>query len=612
MAILAKIDSPQDLHLIKPRLLSQLAREIREEILRTAPKDKAALQGSLGAVELTIALHTVFQAPEDKLVWDTGHQTYAHKLLTGRRWRFQTIRQYNGLSGYPSREESPYDAFGGGHSASGLSAALGMAVARDQQGQTHDVVAVLGDGALTSGVSFEALQNAGQVNTGLIVILNDNEMFLSHRVAALGTLVAKVLTLGLVTRAEKKIEKFLQRIHFLGTLPLRVARRFKVLLFPGMLFEEMGFTYLGPIEGHDIAELQEIFKKVKGTKKPVLLHVITKKWRTSDLPARLSNGEKKPTYPQILGRTLLELARRDPKITAVTASMSRETGLEDFWKEFPERATDVGVAEQHAVVYAAGQACEGLKPVVAIRSTYLQRAMDNVYHDVCLQKLPVVLAVDGAGLAGEEGPAHHGVFDIGYLRMIPGLAVLEPANETELQHMLATALQAETPCAIRYPKGPVSGSGLLLKEFQTIPWGKAQVLKEGRDVTILTAGPCVADALEASNRLAVEGISCGVVNLRFLKPLDVDLLKSLIPKTQGFVTLEEHALAGGLGSAVREALEGESVPIRSIGLPDHFVEQGPVEFLREKYGLTPEKITSTVREFCQPWRVSQNESVSIS
>jgi 1-deoxy-D-xylulose-5-phosphate synthase len=617
MAILEQIKDPKDLRLLKRDVLPQLAKEMRQRILDTISKKGGHLGSSLGATELTIALHYVFSTPVDKIVWDTGHQCYGHKLLTGRQDRFDSIRQLNGLSGFLKRDESPYDTFGGGHASTAISAALGMAVARDQQKEDHRVVAVVSDGCITGGMSFEALQNAGHLGTDLMVVLNDNEMFISNRVGALGAFLTKLLTGGLAKKFEEEVEKFLKRIQFYGAGLLRVAKRMRVLLFPGMLFEELGFTYFGPVDGHDVGRLVEILENIKSLKGPVLLHIITKKGKGYEFAEQdpitwhgpgkfdVSTGTMfKPAVPptiayqKVFGQALVKLAKTDPRVICITAAMPEGTGTDIFRKEIPSRFYDVGLAEQHAVTFAAGVACEGLRPVCAIYSTFLQRGYDQMEHDVGLQKLPVVFCLDRGGLVGEDGPTHHGVFDFAYTRMIPNFVVMAPMDENELQHMLKTALGLNLPSVIRYPRGP--GEGVPLDaEFRTLPVGRGVVLKPGEDVYLLGIGAMVHPCLKAAALVEKAGFSCGVVNMRFVKPIDSALLKQLLKQTPNLVTVEDHVLAGGFGSAVMEALEDTEARIHRIGIPDKFVEQGPQLVLRDLVGLSPEKIAQSAIEFAR-------------
>jgi len=615
MGLLDQIKEPQDLRQLRREQLPPLAREIRDRILDVVSTRGGHLGSSLGATELTIALHYVFNTPDDKIVWDTGHQTYGHKLLTGRKDRFDTIRQMNGLSGFLKRDESIYDTFGAGHASTAISAALGMAVARDQKKQDNRVVAVVSDGCITGGMSFEGLQNAGHVGTDLLVVLNDNEMFISNRVGALGAFLTKLLTGGLAKKLEHEVEKFLKRIQFYGAGILRVAKRVRVLLFPGMLFEELGFSYFGPVDGHDVDRLVEVLENIKTLKGPVLLHIITKKGKGYDYAEKdpytwhgpgkfdVKTGtmmkpsvQPAPAYQKVFGQALVKLAKDDPRITCISAAMPEGTGTDLFRKELPSRFFDVGLAEEHAVTFAAGMACEGLRPVAAIYSTFMQRGFDQMEHDVGLQKLPVVFCLDRAGLVGEDGPTHHGVFDFAYTRIIPNFTVMAPMDENELQHMLKTALSHNLPSMIRYPRGP--GEGVPLDtELKVLPIGKGVVLKPGQDVYLLAIGSTVHPCLKAAALIEKQGIPCGVVNMRFVKPIDKELLLQLARQTQNFVTVEEHVLAGGFGSAVMEAMEGMDVRIHRIGIPDKFIDHGPQNVLRDLVGLSPEKIAQSTIEF---------------
>jgi len=614
MELLKTIDNPTDLKKLKVEQLPQLASEMRQFILETVSKLGGHLASSLGSADITVALHYVFDTPKDKLVWDTGHQTYGHKILTGRREKMHTIRQFGGLSGFLKRTESPYDSFGAGHASTAISAALGMAVARDLKGEKTKVVAIVSDGCMTGGESYEGLQNAGQVQTDLIVVLNDNQMFISNRVGALGTFLSKLLTLGAVRDAEHNVKKFLARFQFWGGSILRLAKRAKVLLFPGMLFEEMGFSYFGPVDGHDVVQLAKVFQHVKQLKGPILVHCVTKKGKgyapaeedqyTWHGPGKFDVATAKflkapitkappPTYTSVFGKSVVAEADKDPRIVGITAAMPEGTGMDAFRDAFPRRYFDVGLAEEHAVTFAAGLATEGYKPVVAIYSTFLQRAYDQIEHDVCLQKLPVVLCLDRAGLVGEDGPTHHGVFDYSYLRMIPGMTVMAPADENELRHMLHTAIRFNGPISIRYPRG--NGVGVALDpEPKELPIGKGARLKDGTDVTILAIGNRVHPSLEAAQILEDKGISCGVVNMRFVKPLDVELLKECAAKTQRLVTVEDNVLQGGFGSAVLEALTPGRAEVLRLGLPDAFVEHGAPPLLYDAVGLTAPKIAEKI------------------
>ncbi len=615
MAVLEKIDRPADLRLIKKKLLLTLVDEIREKIINVVSRTGGHLASSLGAVELTLALHYVFDAPTDKIVWDVGHQAYTHKLITGRRDQFSTLRQYEGISGFPRMEESPFDAFGVGHSSTAISAALGMAVARDLKGESRKILAVIGDGSFTGGEAFEGLNNAGHLEKDLIVVLNDNEMFISRKIGAIAGYLTKITTAGVYKKLAKRAERFLTRMSTMGVKLTTVAKRVKVLLFPGMIFEEMGFAYLGPFDGHDLFGLIEMFKTIKDMKGPVFIHVITKKgkgYKPAEKGATLFHGigkfnvltgepekdKKQPTYTEIFGKTLIKLAKEDKKIVGITAAMSSGTGLDDFAQAFPKRFFDVGIAEQHAVTFAGGLAVSGLKPVVAIYSTFLQRALDQIIHDICLQNLHVVFAIDRGGLVGEDGATHQGSFDLSYLSMIPNLVIMAPKDENELQHMLKTAVDLDCPVAVRYPRG--QGEGIKLdKELKVLEVGKAEVLEQGQDIVIFSVGKPVYATLEAARELQKEGINATVVNVRFVKPLDKDLIIKLATRTGKVVTIEENALTGGFGSAVRDLLGDYNIKVKSIGLPDKFIEHGSCEILRAKYGLTKDKIKQRIKEFVQ-------------
>ncbi len=612
--ILSTINIPADLKKVPSEHLPQVAAELRSFILDTVSKLGGHLGSSLGSTEITIALHYAFDTPKDRIVWDTGHQTYGHKILTGRRDKMSTIRQFGGLSGFLKRSESEYDTFGAGHASTAISAALGMAVARDLKGESNKVVAIVSDGCMTGGESYEGLQNAGQVQTDLIVVLNDNQMFISNRVGALGTFLSKLLTLGAVRGAEHSVKKFLARFQFWGASILRLAKRAKVLLFPGMLFEEMGFTYFGPVDGHDVEQLAAVFKHVKQLKGPILVHCVTKKGKgyapaeadqyTWHGPGKFDVATAKflktpvtkappPTYTAVFGKAVLRAAESDPRIVGITAAMPEGTGMDGFRDRFPKRYFDVGLAEEHAVTFAAGLATEGYRPIVAIYSTFLQRAYDQIEHDVCLQKLPVVFCLDRAGLVGEDGPTHHGVFDYSFLRMIPGMTVMAPADENELQHMLRTAIELGAPVSIRYPRGAGVGVGIDA-EPKALPVGKGVRLKDGGDVTLLAIGNRVHPALEAAQILEDMGYSVGVVNMRFVKPLDVELLKECAAKTPRLVTIEDNVLQGGFGSAVLEALTPGRAEVLRLGIPDQFVEHGAPHLLYDSVGLSGPKIAERV------------------
>lgn len=609
MKSLSEVNDPNDLKKVKKEDLPELAREIRREIINTVSKNGGHLAPSLGAVDLTVALHYVFNCPRDKFIWDVGHQAYAHKILTGRKELFKSLRTHNGLSGFPKRTESEYDSFGTGHSSTSISAALGLAAARDIKGESYKVVAVIGDGSMTGGLAFEGLQNAGHLKKDMLVILNDNEMFISQKVGAIAGYFAKLLTIGTVKKVEDKVMKTVSRFHSFGSPFGKLIKRVKVMLFPGMLFEEMGFTYIGPVQGHDINNLIKILSNIKDMKGPVLLHVITKKGKgyhpAEENPTqfhgvgkfdpetgKIAKSKGAPSYTEIFSNTLIKLAQSNDKIAAITAAMPEGTGLDKFAKEFPERYFDAGIAEEHAVTFAAALAAGGMQPVCAIYSTFMQRALDNIIHDVALQNLPVVFAIDRAGLVGEDGATHHGVFDFSYLKYIPNLIIMAPSDENELQHMLKTAFNSNKPCAVRYPRG--AGEGAVLDMAPAVlQIGKAKVMREGNDVCLLGIGNQVGNCLKAAEMLEKKNIKASVVNMRFLKPLDEDSVKSMLSKTKKFITVEENVLKGGFGESIKAFLCDSGAAVECIGLPDQFIEHGSQKILREKYGLTAENIAGT-------------------
>ncbi|NWF92039.1 MAG: 1-deoxy-D-xylulose-5-phosphate synthase [Syntrophaceae bacterium] len=619
--LLDQIDSPQDVKKLDLEQLEQLCGEIRKEIIATVAKNGGHLASNLGVVELTVALHHVFDLPRDKLVWDVGHQTYTHKLLTGRRDRFHTLRQYGGLSGFPKREESLYDVFDSGHSGTSISSALGMAEARRQKAEEGKVIAVIGDGSMTSGEAFEGLNQTGHIDRNLIVVLNDNEMSISPNVGALSSYLNRLMTGQFVNRFRDEIKNFLETLPGVGKSVLRFAKQaeesLKGLLMPGLLFEELGLKYIGPIDGHRMDHLIDTFYNVKKLRGPILVHVITKKGKGyppaemnpsifhSVAPFVIETGEplapppfNPPTYTQVFGETLCRIARENPRLVAITAAMQSGTGLEQFSREFPDRFYDIGIAEQHAVTFAAGLAIEGMKPVVAIYSTFLQRAYDQILQDVCLQNLPVVFALDRGGIVGEDGPTHHGLFDFSYLRHIPNLVIMVPKDEDEFQHMIKTAVECTTPVAFRYPRA--KGVGVKREEsLKKIEIGKAEVLREGKDLMILGIGSTVHPALRAGERLQGEEIRPTVINSRFLKPLDEDLICYWAKRTGKVLTVEENVLQGGFGSAVLELLQEKGlslVEVRRLGIPDLFVEHGPQSLLRAKYGIDEDGIFREARQ----------------
>lgn len=619
--ILDMMDGPQKLKFLSLAQLERLAAEIRQYIIETVSQTGGHLAPSLGTVDLTVALHRVFDCPKDKIIWDVGHQAYAHKILTGRREAFATLRQFGGIAGFPKRTESPCDAFGAGHSSTSISAALGMAMARDLDRQAHQVIAVIGDGSLTGGEAFEALNNAGDLGKKLTVILNDNEMSISKNVGALSEYLTKMRTAPTYNKAKRDVHELLRRIPSIGESVVRTVEHVKdslrFFLVPGGLFEELGFTYVGPIDGHDLELLVDVLEKSKSMPGPVLIHVITKKGK-GYLPAEIEpdkfhgvgpfcvrtgkvggGAPSAPSYTSVFSQALVELAQRDADIVALTAAMPDGTGLRRFGEFFPARFFDVGIAEQHAATVAAALAAAGKKPVLALYSTFAQRAYDQIVHDICLQNLPAVLCLDRGGIVGEDGPTHHGVFDFAYLRHIPNLTVFAPKDENELRHMLYTALSLPGPAALRYPRG--AGLGVPLDEaFEKLPVGEAEVLSESEALTFVAIGTMVGACVRAAELLAAQGVQAGVVNARFVKPLDAKLLRALAQRTRALVTVEEHVLAGGFGSAVLEAVCENGccqAKLLRLGLPDQFVEQGARGLLLDKYGLTPEKIADRALAF---------------
>jgi 1-deoxy-D-xylulose-5-phosphate synthase len=603
--LLETIHSPADLKRLSFAQMDQLAGEIREFLIQTLSKTGGHLGPNLGVVELTIALHTVFNTPEDKLLFDVSHQAYVHKMLTGRLDRMETIRQPGGLNGFMLRTESEHDCYGAGHAGTALSAGLGMAVARDLAGGKEHVISVAGDAAFTNGISFEALNLIAEQTKRMIVVLNDNEWSIDRNVGALASYFHRIVTNEHYKNFHDSAHRIIER--FGGKTAAIVARRAeeaaKGFLWHSMMFEELGLQYFGPIDGHNIPLLVETFKFLKAQDHPVILHVLTQKGRGYQPalekvkkfhglgPYDPETGDTAPagkaTYSEVFANSLVELARKDEKIVAITAAMPSGTGLDFFRPHFPTRFFDVGIAEEHAVVFAAGMATRGFRPVCAIYSTFLQRAFDPIVHDVALQNLPVVFCMDRAGLSGDDGPTHHGLFDIAYLRSVPGLVLMAPKDEDELADMMKTALQLPGPSAIRYPRGVVAGVARKA-EPEVLAVGKAEVLQEGEDVAILGLGPTISLAKELAARLESEGYSAAVVNPRFVKPLDREMLEHYSKKVAAFVTFEDHVKMGGFGSAVVEALDemGKPVPVIRIGWPDQFVEHGKVDELRARYGLT--------------------------
>ncbi len=623
--VLENINGPLDLKKLHYRELLQLTQEIREMILAVVSQRGGHLAASLGVVELTVALHRVFNTPHDKIIWDVGHQCYAHKILTGRRECFSSLRTATGISGFPRRQESASDPFNVGHSSTSLSAALGMALARDLRREHNKVVAVIGDGALTGGMALEALNHAGDSHSDLLVILNDNEMSIEQNVGGLPSYLSRLRSDPMYSRFKEEFESAVSHIPAIGKAMIRSVERIKdgvkYLLVPGILFEELGFTYLGPIDGHNISRLEGMMRQARDLKGPVLLHVITCKGKgyrfAEEQPCRFhgigpfkletgqvnGNSNVKPGYSYIFGEAIMDLAEQDENIVAITAAMGTGTGLEQFARRWPKRFYDVGIAEQHAVTMAAGLAVEGFKPVVAIYSTFLQRAYDQILHDVCLQNLPVTFVIDRAGLVGEDGETHNGLYDFAYLRNFPHILLMAPSNGAELIDMLKTAMHYDGPAAIRYPR---SGAE---EPFNTpakvlIP-GKGKLLKEGDDLLILAAGTMVKDALEAAALLKLKGINCAVVNPLFIKPLDRELLSTWAAHCGKVLTVEEHVTSGGFGSAVLELFASEditNVNIHCLGLPHPLTGLDSRERLLKKYGLTAEGIAREGLKICAPVR----------
>jgi 1-deoxy-D-xylulose-5-phosphate synthase len=621
LSILETINSPADLKKLARKDLPVLAEEIRQVIVEVVSKNGGHLASSLGAVELAIAIHYVFDTPNDKLIWDVGHQAYAHKLLTGRRDQFASLRRHKGLSGFTRIGESPYDTLSTGHSSTSISASLGIAHAKYLKNEKSKVIAVIGDGSMTAGIAYEGLNQAGDKfkDRELIVILNDNDMSISRNVGALSSFLSRTFSAKRLQEARKELGEFLKSLPKIGDDIYQFAKRteesFKAFTTPGMLFEAFNFEYFGPINGHKLNHLIDILTNIKHLKEPVLLHVTTQKGR-GYAPAEnnpvyfhgcgcfdVESGtcidpvNPIPTYTEVFGRTLLELAEKDQRIVAVTAAMPEGTGLAKFAEIYPDRFFDVGIAEQHGVTFAAGMAIEGLKPVVAIYSTFLQRAYDQVLHDVCLDRLPVIFAIDRSGIVGEDGSTHHGLFDLSYLRSLPNMVVMAPADENELRRMLLTAIQHDGPIALRYPRGAATGAAMN-KTGGPLPLGKAKVLTEGDDILVLAIGRPVNDALEAHASLKKQGISATVVNCRFVKPLDADLICSLARKIPRIITVEENVRQGGFGSAVLEALNDEGISdirVERIGAADAFIEHGPQQLLRSLYGLDAPAIVKVAK-----------------
>ncbi|HDL18083.1 MAG TPA: 1-deoxy-D-xylulose-5-phosphate synthase [Bacteroidetes bacterium] len=617
-SILQKVNYPKDLKNLSIDQLNQLTDELRHYLLDVVSTVGGHLAPGLGVVELTVALHYVFNTPQDKIVWDVGHQAYIHKILTGRKDRFPTIRQLDGISGFPKIDESEYDTFGVGHASTSISAALGMACARDHFQEDYKVIAVIGDGAMTGGIAFEGLNNAGMLKKDLIVILNDNKMSISPNVGALAQYLTSIITAPSYNKLKDDIWELTGRLDKLGNKIRasvgRIQKALKSVLVPGVVFERLGFRYFGPVDGHNLTMLIRILNQIKNRKGPILVHILTKKGK-GYLPAEnnasifhglgafdqatgtVKKKSKSPSYTEVFGKTILALAQKDKRIVGITAAMADGTGLIHLRRELPDQFYDVGIAEQHAVTFACGLALQGMKPVVAIYSTFLQRAFDQLIHDVGIQKIPLVFALDRAGLVGGDGATHHGAFDLSYLRLIPNFVVMAPKDEPELQDMLQTAIQYnEGPVAIRYPRGTGRGSPMK-SDFKTIPIGESETLRSGVDIALLGVGKSVFTLNRVADLLAPEQISARVENMRFIKPLDKEKLSDLAERFSLLVTLEDNTLQGGFGSAVREFLgtmQKAKVKIVSFGLPDQFVDHGSVDLLQQRLELTPEKLAEKI------------------
>ncbi len=611
--LLDGIEYPRDMRKLSIDELPQLAQEIREEVISVVSEVGGHFASTLGAVELTLALHYVFNTPEDRIVWDTGHQTYAHKLICGRRNRLATIRQLGGLSGFLSRDESEYDTFGAGHAGTSISAALGMVEANALAHGKRKVVAVISDGGLSAGLTYEGLNSAGHLDRDLIVILNDNEHFIDPRVGAVSSFLSRQFTTDLGVRLQKNLSALLKSLpsgEQIKYAARKIRDSFLSLVTPGFLFESLGFQYVGPIDGHDIGAMIATLENIKKIDGPTLVHVLTKKGKGFALaeqnpikfhsvtPFHVLTGKAKkdksqvPTYTEIFGQALVRLAKENPKIVGITAAMGSGTGIDKLQRELPERTYDVGIAEQHAVTFAGGMATEGYVPVVAIYSTFLQRGYDEILHDVCLQNLHVVLALDRGGLVGADGPTHHGVFDFAYLRSIPNMVIMAPKDENELQHMLKTAVEHSGPISLRYPRG--EGWDVALdKQFCNLEIGKAELLRDGTDLVIAAIGNTAIPALRAAQDLAPLGINAAVVNARFVKPLDENLFRDLLNKVPRLITVEDHVISGGFGSALVEFLADEGitgVEIKRLGVPDRFIPHGTQEELKKICGFDKDAI----------------------
>lgn len=617
MAILARVNTPEDLKNLTYKEKEELAKEIREFIINTVSNTGGHLASNLGIVEITIALHSILNAPEDKIIWDVGHQSYVHKILTGRKEKFETLRKLNGLSGFPKTSESEYDCFNTGHSSTSISAALGMARARDIKGEKHHVVAVIGDGALTGGMALEALNDAGSSKTNLIVILNDNEMSIGKNVGGISKFLTRIRTRKVYNNSNKYIKTAVSKVPKLGSVVIRFVRKVKYgikqLAISNMLFEDLGFKYLGPVNGHDIENIEEILKKAKDLEGPILIHAITKKGNgykpameepgrfhgtsSFDIESGKGKSPKKIDYSKVFGDALVKLANQNKEIVAITAAMEEGTGMTEFAKKFPDRFFDVGIAEQHALTMAAGMAKEGLKPVVSIYSSFYQRGYDQVIHDICMQNLPVVMCVDRAGIVGNDGETHQGIFDLGFFNLIPNITIMAPKDFIELEKMLEKAIEFNSPVVIRYPRGGETKTPF--EKHDIIEMGKAEILEttEQSEITIIAIGKMVEKAIKVSELLSQKGIGSEIINARFLKPLDRNTIINSIKKTRNCITIEDGIIEGGLGTVIKELIIEEKlkdIEMKAFAYPVQFIQQGSQEELENKYGMDAQSITEEI------------------
>lgn len=619
--ILDRVNSPADLKQLDSSELEPLAQEIRQLIIDVISQKGGHFAPNLGAVELTLALHRVYETPKDKIIWDVGHQSYPHKILTGRKDKFDTIRQYGGLSGFPHRLESEHDMYGVGHASTSISAALGMAAARDLNGEDYKVVAIIGDGGLTGGVAYEGLDHAGHLKKDMLVILNDNDMSISPNVGGISHYLNRVICSDYYNKTKEGVDKLIEQGlgPHMKTRLQKVQESIKSLIVPGVIFEELGFRYFGPINGHDVHLLEETLESLRDIKGPILLHIVTEKghgykYAASDpvtwhgakpfdadtgVPVKKASKPTAPAYTQVFSEVMCKMVDRDPRVVGITAAMPGGTGLNALAKHAPDRFFDVGIAEQHALCLASGLACEGIRPVAAIYATFLQRAYDQIYHDICIQNLPVIFAIDRGGLVGDDGATHQGLYDIGYLRTLPNIVIAAPATEKELSQLMWTALSHNGPFAIRYPRDVGEGIDWSPEE-DPLPIGKGEVLLEGSEVAILGYGYMVYRGLEAAERLAKKGIKATVVNMRYAKPIDTELLKSLAANHSHFVTYEDHTIASGFGGAVSEAMHDLSldhVSLLRCAVPDDIIEHGPRPVMFREFGLLPEQVAKRIEEF---------------